>query len=269
MPWQRWWYETRKNKVYAEVDSNGSLLEKNNKVSIKFKLDDTRLYTVPANSLKPLGEEPINEKLEDLEAYVTSNATPNIESNTEAKAESNIEQNIEQKKAGLKKSPKTKKTTEKIISNTNNNSNKNPIIIYTDGSCFGNPGPCAIGIVMMSGVHKKEYSEYLGYGTNNLAELTAIYRALEFVKDPKRTVILHVDSEYSIGVLSTWKAKANKELIQAIKREMGRFSDLRWQKVPAHSGVVENERCDQLAKLAIESALNTDSKTSNIEQKKL
>ncbi len=125
-------------------------------------------------------------------------------------------------------------------------------IIYADGSCTGNPGPCGIGVVLLDGDQREELSEYLGEGTNNIAELTAIIRALE--RAPRdRTVIVHSDSAYALGLLGKdWKPKANRELVAAM-RALGReFSDLRLVKVAGHAGIVENERADELARQAVE-----------------
>ena len=130
---------------------------------------------------------------------------------------------------------------------------KDPIIIYTDGACLGNPGPAGLGVVLLCGDQRKEIKESLGRSTNNVAELTAILRALEAVKDRERPVVVHSDSTYAIGVVSKgWKAKANKELVLKIRSLLPRFSALRFVKVPGHAGVPENERCDELAREAAE-----------------
>src|SRR5262245_63631659 len=50
------------------------------------------------------------------------------------------------------------------------------VVVYTDGACSGNPGPMGIGVVVLDKGERKEISEYLGTGTNNIAELTAIER---------------------------------------------------------------------------------------------
>ncbi|HEU5056442.1 MAG TPA: ribonuclease H [Kofleriaceae bacterium] len=129
-----------------------------------------------------------------------------------------------------------------------------PIIVYTDGGATPNPGPCGIGVVILDRGERREISEYLGEGTNNIAELTAVLRGLEAIAPAERArpVLLHTDSEYSIGVLTlNWKPKKNIELIAALRELMGHFPRLRLVKVPAHSGVPENERCDQLATLAV------------------
>jgi len=127
-----------------------------------------------------------------------------------------------------------------------------PIIIYTDGACSGNPGPCGIGVVLLSGRHRKEVSEYLGIGTNNVAELTAMLRALQLVKDRSRSVRLHSDSAYAIGVVSKgWKAKANQELVADLRALSAHFPRLQFVKVAGHAGVPENERADELAREAV------------------
>ena len=51
--------------------------------------------------------------------------------------------------------------------------------IWTDGACSGNPGPMGIGVVVIDGGQRREKGEYLGVGTNNIAELTAIERGIE------------------------------------------------------------------------------------------
>jgi ribonuclease HI len=125
------------------------------------------------------------------------------------------------------------------------------LIVYTDGACTGNPGPMGVGIVILDGKERRELSEFLGHGTNNIAELTAIVRALEEVA-PERAVVLHSDSAYALGLLGkNWKAKANQELVEKMRALARRFRDLRLVKVAGHAGVAENERCDELARAAI------------------
>src|SRR5688572_3855141 len=92
------------------------------------------------------------------------------------------------------------------------------IVVHTDGACSGNPGPAGIGAVLVYGEHRKEISEYIGEGTNNIAELTAILRALAAIKDRKRPTIVKTDSSYAIGMLTkNWKVKANHALIAELR----------------------------------------------------
>jgi ribonuclease HI len=126
--------------------------------------------------------------------------------------------------------------------------------LWTDGACSGNPGPMGIGIVAVDGGKRREHGEYLGVGTNNIAELTAIERALELAGDAAETrhVRVYTDSAYSIGVLSKgWKAKANQELIARMRRRLAKLPNVEFVKVSGHAGVPENERCDELARGAI------------------
>ena len=126
------------------------------------------------------------------------------------------------------------------------------IHVWTDGACTGNPGPAGLGVVIVDGEKHEEISEFLGQGTNNIAELTAILRGLERVADRARPVVVYSDSQYSIGLLTqAWKAKANKELVETLRAKCREFRDLRFVKVAGHAGVPLNERCDQLARDAI------------------
>ncbi|HSS03102.1 MAG TPA: ribonuclease H [Kofleriaceae bacterium] len=132
---------------------------------------------------------------------------------------------------------------------------RDAILAFTDGACSGNPGPAGIGIVLVCGSHRKEISEYIGEATSNIAELTAIVRALSTVKDRDRHVIVHSDSEYAIGALTTaWKIRANKQLVAQGRALAATFPRLRFEWVPGHAGIAENERCDALARAAIQAA---------------
>ena len=128
--------------------------------------------------------------------------------------------------------------------------------VWTDGACSGNPGPMGIGVVVVAGDQRKEHGEYLGRGTNNIAELTAIRRGLEIAAEllPGQdfAVRVYTDSSYSIGLLSQgWKAKANQELVAELREFLRGFRNLRMIKVEGHAGVPENERCDLLARQAV------------------
>lgn len=140
----------------------------------------------------------------------------------------------------------------------------NPFLVWADGACTGNPGPAGLGIVLLDGPHRQECSEYLGSGTNNIAELTAIIRALEMAPR-ERTVVIHSDSAYALGLLGkNWKAKANQALVERMRSLASEFSDLRLVKVAGHAGIAENERADALAREAVASR---SSRTSSGEPK--
>ncbi len=52
--------------------------------------------------------------------------------------------------------------------------------------------------------------------------------------------------------LKRWKAKKNPELIEEIRELLAKFTDVRLIKVKGHAGVPENERADELARMAVE-----------------
>jgi ribonuclease HI len=129
------------------------------------------------------------------------------------------------------------------------------IVIHTDGACSGNPGPAGIGVFFERPDGEiLEHSEFIGEGTNNIAELTAILRALEMLRPEEQAahVLLYTDSAWSLGVLvGGWKAKANLELITAIKERMLTTPDVELLKVRGHAGNSGNEEADALATMAV------------------
>jgi ribonuclease HI len=128
------------------------------------------------------------------------------------------------------------------------------IVIYTDGGAAPNPGPMGIGVVIERGKQRREICEYLGVGTNNIAELTAIERAIDALEpaDRNRRILIHADSAYAIGVVGgAMKPKKNLELVARIRDKARGFPGIRFVKVRGHAGVAENERCDALVGKAI------------------
>ncbi len=125
------------------------------------------------------------------------------------------------------------------------------LTIYSDGACFGNPGPMGIGVVVYKGrTNLMEVSEYVGEGTNNIAEYLAFIRALEIaVKMKEKEVHIKTDSQlierqikghYKVKnpKLKPLKAKADK-----LMKEM--------KVVVEHIEREQNERADELAKRAV------------------
>jgi ribonuclease HI len=147
------------------------------------------------------------------------------------------------------------------VNNITDNTTKDKIIIYTDGSARGNPGPGGFGIVMKFGQHRKEISQGYRYTTNNRMELLGIIVALESIKDPSITARVISDSKYVIdSITKKWvhgwvkkgfKDKKNKDLwLRYLKIEPKLTIEFVW--VKGHAGNVENERCDVLAVAAAE-----------------
>lgn len=124
--------------------------------------------------------------------------------------------------------------------------------VWTDGGARPNPGPASIGVVIVDGKQHLELSEFIGDGTNQIAELTAMLRGLEEVAEmpggTARPVFVYSDSAYAIGLLSKgWKAKANTELVAELRALLKTFRNVEFVKVLGHSGISLNERTDQLA----------------------
>lgn len=83
------------------------------------------------------------------------------------------------------------------------------LVVFTDGASLGNPGPMGIGIVIYrEGIIVEELSEYIGLGTNNIAEYTAVVRALEtvhsmgemeaHVKSDSQLIVRQLNGEYKV-----------------------------------------------------------------------
>lgn len=123
---------------------------------------------------------------------------------------------------------------------------KRTAILYTDGACIGNPG--AGGWAAVIQVDGKEYELKGGekHTTNNRMELTAAIEgllALEGVDE----VTLVSDSKYVLGMLGGWKAKANTDLIGALREAASKVGKLETVWVKGHAGDEYNERADALA----------------------
>lgn len=138
------------------------------------------------------------------------------------------------------------------------------VVIHTDGGCKGNPGPGGFGVVMVSCGHRLEISEGFRLTTNNRMELRAAIAALDKLQEPCE-VELHSDSKYLIDAVSKkwiegWKKRGwqtadkkavkNQDLwLELISAMTPHKIDWRW--VKGHAGHAENERCDELANIAV------------------
>ena len=97
------------------------------------------------------------------------------------------------------------------------------IIIYTDGSARGNPGPGGYGIVLKSGKHRKELSEGFRRTTNNRMELLAVIVALEQLKFERSSVNVYTDSKYVAdavekGWVFGWEKVGFKKYVYCVQR---------------------------------------------------
>lgn len=224
MPWQRMIF--RNDPVWVHVDDGGRpVLDRDGRAEMKYRETDTKTYRPGPANLTP---DPTAGPLRELDATggpgagtrVAASAVPPTAGRGGARGDA--------------------------------------LEIWTDGACSGNPGPMGIGVVVIDGKEREELGEFLGTGTNNIAELVAIERGLavatkRVVDRPERRVRVFTDSSYSIGILGKgWKAKANQDLVARIRRKLAAFpATVEFVKVAGHAGVPENERCDELGRQAI------------------
>lgn len=141
-----------------------------------------------------------------------------------------------------------------------------PIDIYTDGACKGNPGAGGWGALLTRGAHEKELYGGERQTTNNRMELTAVIRALEALSRRSR-VRVHTDSQYVQQGISSWihgwKRKnwrtaagspvKNVDLWKALDA-LAAQHDIEWLWVKGHAGHSGNERADALANRGVTQA---------------
>lgn len=137
---------------------------------------------------------------------------------------------------------------------------KEPLIIYTDGACQGNPGPGGWGAMLKYKDNVKEIYGGEDQTTNNRMELMAVIQALSQLKFNCQ-VQLYTDSQYvQKGMtewLEGWKAKnwktaskkpvKNADLWQQLDGLKDQY-DISWHWVRGHDGNPGNERADELAR---------------------
>ena len=151
-----------------------------------------------------------------------------------------------------------------------------PIVIYTDGGCSGNPGPGGWAFVLNDGALRRERSGGSPDTTNNRMELTAVIEALKTVQselgDTGRSIELYTDSQYVKNGISSWihnwerngwqtsnkKPVKNKEYWQKLKALTDKLS-VEWHWVKGHSGNELNERCDQMVRQEMDAQLQRKS----------
>ena len=137
------------------------------------------------------------------------------------------------------------------------------VIIYTDGGCDGNPGPGGWAAVLLWNGKKKELSGGEPATTNNRMEMTAALEGLRILKEPC-AVQLFTDSQYLRKGITEWLPRWKKRGWQTSAKTPVKNEDLwrkleeatlqhkvTWQWVKGHAGNRNNERCDELAGLAI------------------
>lgn len=142
------------------------------------------------------------------------------------------------------------------------------VMLYSDGSSRGNPGPGGYGAVLQyrnaeGKLFARELSQGYANTTNNRMELMGVIAGLEALNRPCE-VEVHSDSQYVVNAFNQhwvegwlkrgWKnAKKepvkNKDLwLRLLKAKEPHAVTFHW--VRGHAGHPENERCDELATAA-------------------
>ena len=134
------------------------------------------------------------------------------------------------------------------------------LIIYTDGSSRGNPGPGGYGAILKWGSTEKELSQGYRKTTNNRMELMAVIAALEALKKDGVNITIYSDSQYVVkaveqGWLKNWirtdfkGGKKNKDLWLRYF-ELSKKHNVKFVWVKGHASNAYNNRCDVLATTA-------------------
>jgi len=226
VPWVR--AKLRGSQVFARADERGELQATGGRVEIRYRKNDGRLYRAAARNLEILDPTPLPD-------------------NTCSDAEE-----VQRQPAATTRTTKSRKPASKPASPPPTTASDGAQVAYTDGACSGNPGPAGLGSVVLTGGQRIERYEYLGQGTNNIAEMMAVIRTLEDL-NPSQPSLIHTDSTYTIGVaVQGWKAKKNTKLVAELRAALAAHPHARLVKVKGHAGIPLNERADELARTAVE-----------------
>ncbi len=137
------------------------------------------------------------------------------------------------------------------------------IALFTDGACSGNPGPGGWAcVVALPEGRAFELAGRAEATTNNRMELLAVIEGLRAVAARPETAVVHSDSTYVLGGITSWikgwkrrgwttaagEPVKNRDLwleLEALAAARDRALEWRW--VRGHDGHDANERCDELA----------------------
>lgn len=135
-------------------------------------------------------------------------------------------------------------------------------MLFTDGSCLGNPGPGGWACLLRCGLVERELSGAEADTTNNRMELRAVIAGLAALTEPCDVRVV-TDSQYVQRGMTRYLARwatvgwrtsrgepvANRDLWEALVRESNRH-EVTWAWVRGHGASAEQNRCDRLAQSA-------------------
>ncbi len=137
------------------------------------------------------------------------------------------------------------------------------VILSTDGSCLGNPGPGGWAALLRFRDIEKMLVGSNPETTNNRMEIQAVVEGLTALKEPCQ-VVISTDSQYVInafekGWIQGWKANGwknsqrkpvkNQDLWEQLDVALARHK-VSWEWVKGHNGHPDNERVDEAARKA-------------------
>ena len=138
------------------------------------------------------------------------------------------------------------------------------VTLYTDGACSGNPGIGGYGGILIYNDIRKEYNGWEKETTNNRMEIMAVIVGLKMLKYPCE-VEIYSDSAYTVNAFvdgwleswreNNWRKADNKEVLNVdLWQELYSLSNIHkisFNKVKGHADNPLNNRCDELARLAV------------------
>lgn len=142
--------------------------------------------------------------------------------------------------------------------------NTSQLHIFTDGGARGNPGPAAIGVVVIddSGQTVKEIAKTIGYATNNVAEYLAVIEALSWLcqcygkesKSSRPLVTFYLDSNLVVnqlnGLFKVKEATLSERIVEIRSLEQQLDSVIHYHYIPRR----QNQRADELVNRALDEA---------------
>jgi ribonuclease HI len=134
------------------------------------------------------------------------------------------------------------------------------LILYVDGACSGNPGPCGSAAILQTddGTTILERARAFGPGTNNEAEYQAVILGLEMAAELKpRRLTIRSDSQLMVRqIAGEYRIKAPnlKPLLQRVQRLLAPLASVEIEHIPR----TQNAEADKLARKAVEKARAVD-----------
>ncbi len=127
------------------------------------------------------------------------------------------------------------------------------IVAYTDGASRGNPGPAAAGFILTDpqGTQLQAKASFLGRTTNNIAEYTAVVKALEAARHiGAKQIRLFSDSELLVKQING-QYKVKSEQIKPLFRQTFDLLDEFQSWKVRHVSREKNEQADRLVNKAL------------------